>query len=125
MTERSTQREPQSRYAAGALLPILQRQAAAMGLRNLAAQRQPDARASGFGREEWNEQIRGVGKAWTFILDPNLVVRSVEPNDRTRTQMAPNDPKYGDAYWARSINLEPAWDTTVGLPSAVIAVFGL
>ena len=30
MIERSTQREPQSRYAAGALLPILQRQAAAM-----------------------------------------------------------------------------------------------
>lgn len=55
-----------------------------------------------------------------LLADPNVL--SVEPNFRTRTQMAPNDPKYGDAYWAKSINVESAWDMTVGLPTAVIAI---
>jgi thermitase len=55
-----------------------------------------------------------------LLADP--AVLTAEPNYRTRTQMAPNDPKYGDAYWVQRINLESAWDTTVGLPSAVIAV---
>ena len=34
-----------------------------MRFRNLPAQRQADARATGFGREKWNEQIRRVHDA--------------------------------------------------------------
>ena len=55
-----------------------------------------------------------------LLADPQ--VRSVEPNGVTRTQLTPNDPDYGAAYWAQRLNLEAAWETTVGLPSAVIAV---
>lgn len=39
---------------------------------------------------------------------------SIEPNYQYRALMAPNDPDYGKQWNFRSINVEPAWDSTGG-----------
>ncbi len=55
-----------------------------------------------------------------LLADPR--VASVEPDYRVHTLQVPNDPFYSRQYWARSINLEPAWDITTGSPNVIVAV---
>ncbi len=55
-----------------------------------------------------------------LLADPR--VASVEPNYRMHAMQVPNDPFYAREYWTRSVNLEPAWDTTTGSPGVVVGV---
>src|SRR5947208_17078509 len=75
----STQRQSQPRQAARSLFPVFQRETAAVGFGNLAAQRQPDARSARFGGEERHKQIRGGGKSRPFVLNPYFQLRAGPP----------------------------------------------
>src|SRR5258706_3603438 len=68
----------ESGYAAAAILPVCERQRAAMGFRDLATQDQTDSRASGLGGEKWHEQIRGVRESWAIVNDRKLNLRLLE-----------------------------------------------
>src|SRR4029453_13134896 len=52
--------------------PILQRQAPAVGLRDLAAQNEADPRATGLRREERDEEVGGLGQTRSVVGDPDL-----------------------------------------------------
>src|SRR5262249_31145503 len=54
-----------------------ERQGSAVGFRDLPAQNQADSRAARLGGEEWDEQIRSVREAVSFILDPDFEICAV------------------------------------------------
>ncbi|MEM9598604.1 MAG: S8 family serine peptidase [Acidobacteriota bacterium] len=59
------------------------------------------------------------------VIDAYLASGSVaiaEPNTFGEYTLVPNDPSYGSEYHLPIIDAEEAWDTTVGLPSAIVAV---
>src|SRR5579872_1217245 len=60
-------RQAQLRFATPTVAPVLQRQGAAVGFCNLAAQNQADARTARFGGKEGNKEICGVGNARALI----------------------------------------------------------
>ncbi len=46
----------------------------------------------------------------------------IEPNYQYSTQLLPNDPDYGKQWNLRSINIEPAWDSTRGNGTVVAVI---
>lgn len=62
--------------------------------------------------------------AFMAQLKRNPDVENVEPNGVMRAFAIPNDPSYGGQYYMGSsyINIEAAWDITMGTSSVVVAV---
>ncbi len=48
---------------------VFERQHSAVAFGDLAAEREADARPAGFGREERDEEVRGVGQSGAFVFD--------------------------------------------------------
>lgn len=55
-----------------------------------------------------------------LLADPRVAF--VEPNYAVHLRQTPNDPLYSREYWARSVNLEPAWDITTGSPNVIVGI---
>jgi thermitase len=70
--------------------------------------------------EEWTSPSEERETYARLLADPRVAY--VEPNYRVHLQQTPNDPLYSREYWARNIDLEPAWDTTTGSPKVVVGV---
>src|SRR5437773_1695566 len=66
------EREPEAGAAAGPVGAVLQRQAAAVGFRNLTAQDEPDPGAARLRREERDEQVSRVRQPRALVLHPQL-----------------------------------------------------
>lgn len=49
-------------------------------------------------------------------------VESVEPNYKVRTSYIPTDSGYAKQWYAKKINMNSAWDLSLGLPSIKVAV---
>jgi subtilisin family serine protease len=78
-------------------------------------------------REDWRTRVgpggrlRATERALERLgADPR--VAKVERNDIARAARAPNDPMYTSQWHYDAINLEEAWDVTVGSASVVVAV---
>ncbi len=87
-------------------------------------------------------EVRGVGEPSFHLskgaadLDP--MVLGIEPNQLYKVNRVPNDPRYGEQYWLNNtgqnvpnvgpgvqgadINIETAWDISIGSRSVVVAV---
>src|SRR5229473_5420202 len=68
------QRQPQPRTGARAVAPVLERQRSLVQLRDLAAQREPDAGPLRLGGEEGDEEVRSVRDARPFVEHRHLDV---------------------------------------------------
>ena len=68
------QPQAQSCLAAGRGGSVFERESAAVGFGDLAAQDQADAGAAGFRGEEGHKQVVGVGEAWAVVLDDDVDV---------------------------------------------------
>src|SRR3954462_3447333 len=81
------QRQTKAGAAALPIRSVLEYEASSVRFRDLPAQDQADARPARLGREEWHEQIAGVGQTGPFVFDPELHRRRVRtgqplPSDR-------------------------------------------
>src|SRR5262249_21399326 len=79
-----SQRYSQSRLAAATARAVFERQHSAVAFGYLAAEREPDARTAGFGSEERDEEVRGVGQSWAFVFDRDFEERVVHPPGHER-----------------------------------------
>src|SRR5262245_13326970 len=73
---RLAERQPQLGCGAATAAAVFEREVAAVCLRDLPAQHQPDAGAGRFRREEWDEQIGRIGKPRPVVADDDLEPRS-------------------------------------------------
>src|SRR5580658_4507084 len=77
MRERFLNREAQFCFAAAAVAAILERQSAAVGFCDLAAEDEANSGAALFRGEEGHEEVGGVRNAGAFIQYGNFQVRAV------------------------------------------------
>src|SRR5262245_53661232 len=68
------ERQFEPRLGASPLHPVFERQGTSVSLGNLPAQGKADARTTGLGRKEWNEEIGSVRQSRPFIFDRDFEI---------------------------------------------------